>query len=68
MCNLDDFGTIDKNICSNCVNDEYLKTWINDNSEDGYCDYCNKNEKVVSIDELLIEIILPVILVMNKGN
>ena len=61
MCNLDDFGTIDKNICSNCVNDEYLKTWINDNSEEGYCDYCNKNEKVVSIDELLIEIILPVI-------
>jgi len=38
---------MDKNICHECLGDEFLKTQILSTGKRGYCDYCNrKNRKV----------------------
>ncbi|WBL24254.1 HEPN-associated N-terminal domain-containing protein [Zunongwangia sp. HGR-M22] len=43
----------DKNVCVKHINDNAIKTFIKKNYKPGYCDYCEKDLKVVSLEELL---------------
>ena len=45
-----------RNICVNCVGEEYLKIKINDHRKTGDCHYCGKRQKVTTIGELANEI------------
>ncbi len=42
-----------KNVCIKHINDNAIKRFILKNYSDGYCDYCQKDVKVVSFDDLL---------------
>lgn len=54
-----EFKEVNKSICSSCVNDAFLKDWINKNSEeDLFCDYCNKKHPAASLDKLMEEVII----------
>ena len=43
---------MDKKICYNCVGETFLKDQILESGEIAICNYCNKNSKSYSIDEL----------------
>lgn len=48
------FSDIDKYVCSECVEDNYLKQWIDENTtERGKCDYCGKIHSVVLMTDLM---------------
>ncbi|OWK96922.1 hypothetical protein AP75_13970 [Kaistella haifensis DSM 19056] len=42
-----------KSICSNHFEDKYITRFIRNNYKNGYCDYCEKDLKVISMEELL---------------
>lgn len=44
---------IDKSVCIKHVDDKSLKSFIRNNYESGFCDYCNKKVKVVSLEDLM---------------
>ncbi len=51
------FGDINKNICADCIEDEYLKSWIEEHAqEEDVCDYCGEIHKVVDMTDLMYEI------------
>lgn len=43
----------DKNLCVKHIDDNVIKRFIRNNYKDGYCDYCEKEVKVVSLEDLL---------------
>jgi hypothetical protein len=43
----------DKNLCIKHIDDSAIKTFIRKNYNIGYCDYCEKEVKVVSLESLL---------------
>ena len=43
----------DTNVCKTHIDDYALKRFINSNSINGYCDYCNKSKKVVPLESLI---------------
>ena len=43
----------DKNLCVKHINDNAIKRFIRKNYSNGYCDYCEKEVKVVSLESLL---------------
>ncbi|MBI6118346.1 HEPN-associated N-terminal domain-containing protein [Salegentibacter maritimus] len=43
----------DKNVCVKHINDNAIKNFIRKNYELGYCDYCEKELKVVSLENLM---------------
>lgn len=48
------FSDIDKYVCSECVEDNYLKQWIDENTtEREKCDYCGKIHSVVLMTDLM---------------
>jgi HEPN superfamily RES-like protein/RES domain-containing protein len=47
-----------KQICGNCIEEEYLESYINDNGKLGVCSYCDGNEsKIIPLD-IIVEIIV----------
>ncbi len=56
------FGDIDKYICSECVEDRYLKDWILENyTDECECDYCHQIHRVVNMEDLLDNVIMPAV-------
>jgi hypothetical protein len=43
----------DKNLCIKHIDEKAIKSFIRKNYTDGYCDYCEKGVKVVSLEDLL---------------
>jgi hypothetical protein len=43
----------DKNICANHFEDKAINRFIKQNYQDGFCDYCEKNLKVISLENLM---------------
>jgi len=43
----------EKNLCVKHVEDKAIKSFIRKNYETGYCDYCGKKLKVVSLEDLM---------------
>ena len=43
----------DKNVCIKHIDDKAIKRFIRKNYQSGYCDYCEENMKVVSLEDLL---------------
>lgn len=43
----------DKNICIKHFDDKSINRFIRQNYHDGYCDYCAKELKVVSLEDLM---------------
>jgi len=43
----------EKNLCIKHVEDKAIQSFIRKNYENGYCDYCGKNLKVVSLEDLM---------------
>ncbi|MDE1208171.1 HEPN-associated N-terminal domain-containing protein [Tenacibaculum larymnensis] len=43
----------DKHLCVKHINDNTIKRFIRENYTNGYCDYCEKEVKVVSLEDLL---------------
>ncbi|MBK8622623.1 MAG: RES domain-containing protein [Saprospiraceae bacterium] len=43
----------DKNLCIKHIDDTTIKRFIRENYTSGYCDYCKKEVKVVSLEDLL---------------
>ncbi|MDM1044359.1 RES domain-containing protein [Myroides sp. 1354] len=43
----------EKYLCNQHLNDKGIKKYINLNANLGYCDYCNRNKKVISLEELM---------------
>jgi hypothetical protein len=43
----------DKNLCIKHIDDNTIKRFIRKNYTSGYCDYCEKEVKVVSLEDLL---------------
>lgn len=41
-----------KFICSNCVDDEFIKSWIHDDGKVANCDYCGDENDCVELKEL----------------
>lgn len=48
----------DKNLCIKHIDDNSIKAFIRKNYTSGYCDYCGKQLKVVSLDSLLESMML----------
>jgi hypothetical protein len=46
-------GVLDKKLCIKHINDNAIKRFIRKNYTIGYCDYCEKEVKVVSLENLL---------------
>ena len=46
----------EKSLCIRHINDTAIKAYIRNNYESGFCDYCCKKVKVVSLDDLMIYI------------
>ena len=44
----------DKNICINHFKEKNINNFIRKNYVDGYCDYCNKEKKVLSLEDVVI--------------
>src|SRR5688500_15620995 len=42
----------DKRICAGCVGEKYLKQLVAKTGEPGACDYCDNEDKTLSIGEL----------------
>ena len=56
------FNNINKYICSGCVEDEFLKNWIEENSiETGECDYCHRIHNIVPMEDIMDEVIMKTI-------
>ncbi len=56
------FNNINKYICSGCVEDEFLKNWIEENSiETGECDYCHRIHNIVPMEDIMNEVIMKTI-------
>ena len=54
------FSDIDKYICSECVEDDFLKQWIDKNAtETKECDYCGRTHSVVLMTDLMKEVLMP---------
>ncbi len=54
------FSDIDKYICSECVVDDFLRQWIDKNATEGIkCDYCGNTHPVISMTDLINEILMP---------
>ena len=54
------FSDIDKYVCSECVEDNYLKQWIDKNAtEIMECDYCGNTHPVVLMTDLMKEVLMP---------
>lgn len=47
------FGGSDKVVCHNCIGDEFLKTVIIEADNEGICDYCNSQDNVIELEELM---------------
>lgn len=53
------FNDIRKYICADCVEDEFLKKWIIDNStKTETCDYCGEEQPVVFMNDLMNNLIM----------
>lgn len=47
-------------ICSDCVEDDFLKQWINKNATETIeCDYCGETHPVVLMTDLIKEVLMP---------
>ena len=53
------FDDIDKYVCEDCINDPYLKNWIHNNGSTDICDYCGEEKVVVSMTDLMTNVIMP---------
>lgn len=53
------FDDINKYVCEDCLNDQYLKNWIHNNGSIHMCDYCKEKKKVVLMTDLMNEVIMP---------
>lgn len=54
------FSDIDKYICSECVEDEFLRNWIDENAiETIECNYCGKVHPAVLMTDLMEKVLMP---------
>ena len=53
------FDDIDKYVCEDCIKDPYLKNWIHNNGSTNICDYCGEENVVVSMTDLITNVIMP---------
>jgi len=54
------FSDIDKYICADCVEDDFLKQWINENAtKTTECDYCGETHPVVLMTDLMKDVLMP---------
>lgn len=49
-----------KNICLNCIGNNFLKNYITKNGKNGKCAYCGKESLIVSINNLASEIMIEI--------